>query len=104
SSGSVELDGTAVHLRSPAHSIRAGLAYVSGDRGRDAALHGRSIFENIAAATIVRERMSLVWPRQLKNRFEAAAAALNTKYPDMTAPIGALSGGNQQKIFIARWL
>lgn len=103
-SGSIELDGKPVTIKSPAEAIRAGLAYVSGDRGRDAALHGRSIFENIAAATFVREKMALIWPRNLKARFEEAAAALNTKYAGMDAPIGSLSGGNQQKIFIARWL
>lgn len=103
-SGSIEIDGKPVNIKSPAEAIRAGLAYVSGDRGRDAALHGRSIFENIAAATFVREKMALVWPRNLKARFEEAAAALNTKYAGMEAPIGSLSGGNQQKIFIARWL
>jgi ribose transport system ATP-binding protein len=102
--GSIEIDGKAVTIRKPAEGIRSGLAYVSGDRGRDAALHGRSIFENIASATMVREKLALVWPRNLKPRFEAAAAALNTKYAGMDAPIGSLSGGNQQKIFIARWL
>lgn len=104
SSGSIEIYGRQAAIRSPADAIRNGLAYVSGDRGRDAAFHGRSIFENIAAAAFVRERMSLIWPRDLKARFEEAAAALNTKYAGMDAPIGSLSGGNQQKIFIARWL
>lgn len=104
STGQVTLDGASVSLRSTAQAIRAGFGYVSGDRGRDAAFGGRSIFENIAAASLVREGRKLVWPRQLKPRFEAAAAALNTKYDGMEAPIGSLSGGNQQKIFIARWL
>ncbi|RUT34830.1 sugar ABC transporter ATP-binding protein [Arsenicitalea aurantiaca] len=102
--GEVSVDGRPVRLRRPADAIRAGLAYVSGDRGRDAALHGRSIFENIAAATLVSERRRFVWPSALKPRFEKAAAGLNTKYAGMEAPIGSLSGGNQQKIFIARWL
>jgi len=102
--GSVEMNGKPTSLRSPAEAVHAGLAYVSGDRGRDAAFHGRSIFENIAAATLVRERLGLVWPRNLKGRFERAAADLNTKYSGMDAPIGSLSGGNQQKVFIARWL
>ncbi|BCP56131.1 sugar ABC transporter ATP-binding protein [Kaistia sp. 32K] len=102
--GSVVLDGKSLTLRKPADAIRAGLAYVSGDRGRDAAFHGRSIFENIAAASLVKERRRLVWPSQLKQRFTEAAAALNTKYAGLEAPIGSLSGGNQQKIFISRWL
>jgi ribose transport system ATP-binding protein len=102
--GRIHLDGKTLQLRKPADAIRVGLAYVSGDRGRDATFHGRSIFENIAAASLVKERRRLVWPGRLKQRFIAAAAALNTKYADLEAPIGSLSGGNQQKIFIARWL
>jgi ribose transport system ATP-binding protein len=104
SAGTIAIDGQHVSIHQPTDAIRDGLAYVSGDRGRDAALHGRSIFENIASATMVREKLSLIWPRNLKPRFEAAAASLNTKYAGMEAPIGSLSGGNQQKIFIARWL
>jgi ribose transport system ATP-binding protein len=104
SDGSIHLDGVPLAIRKPADAICAGFAYLSGDRGRDAAFHGRSIFENIAAATLVKERRRLVWPALLKQRFIEAAAALNTKYSDLEAPIGSLSGGNQQKIFIARWL
>jgi len=103
-SGTVQLDGKPITVRKPADAIRAGLAYVSGDRGRDAAYHGRSIFENIASASVVKERRAFVWPRQLKPRFTEAAAQLKTKYSGLEAPIGSLSGGNQQKIFIARWL
>jgi ribose transport system ATP-binding protein len=104
SGGSIQLDGAPLHIRKPADAIRAGFAYLSGDRGRDAAFHGRSIFENVAAASLVKEAHRLVWPARLKPRFVEAAAALNTKYSDLEAPIGSLSGGNQQKIFIARWL
>jgi ribose transport system ATP-binding protein len=104
SGGQIALDGKAVTVRKPADAIRAGIAYVSGDRGRDAAYHGRSIFENIASASLVKERRFFVWPSNLKDRFTQAAAALNTKYDGLDAPIGSLSGGNQQKIFISRWL
>ncbi|MCW5695617.1 MAG: sugar ABC transporter ATP-binding protein [Bauldia sp.] len=102
--GTIEIDGAPHAIRSPATAIRHGFAYVSGDRGRDAALHGRSIFENLAPAAIVRERRFVFWPRQLRPRFEAAVKALNTRYASLEAPIGSLSGGNQQKVFIARWL
>lgn len=102
--GTVRLDGAPVRLARPAHAIRRGLAYVSGDRGRDAAFHGRSIFENIAAASFSKERPAMVWPARLRQRFADAAAKLSTKYAGLEAPIGSLSGGNQQKVFIARWL
>ncbi|MGD9739683.1 MAG: sugar ABC transporter ATP-binding protein [Bauldia sp.] len=102
--GAIAIDGEPVTVRSPARAVRHGVAYVSGDRGRDAALHDRSIFENIAAAVLVREKRFFFWPRQLKPRFEDALKALDTRYASLNAPIGSLSGGNQQKVFIARWL
>lgn len=103
-SGTIRLDGEAVRIARPGHAIAKGIAYVSGDRGRDAAFHGRSIFENIAAASFSKERPAMVWPARLRERFTRAAATLSTKYAGLSAPIGSLSGGNQQKIFIARWL
>ncbi|HEX2525960.1 MAG TPA: sugar ABC transporter ATP-binding protein [Geminicoccus sp.] len=103
-SGTVSLGNMGLRLRKPADAVHHGIAYISGDRGRDAALHGRSIFENIAAASFIRERRVLVWPIRLAERFRQAAASLNTRYPGLEEPIGSLSGGNQQKIFIARWL
>lgn len=102
--GRVLIDGRPAGVKKPADGIRAGLAYVSGDRGRDAAYHGRSIFENIVSASLVKERRAFIWPANMKQRFTEAAAQLNTKYSGLEAPIGSLSGGNQQKIFIARWL
>jgi ribose transport system ATP-binding protein len=102
--GWIDVAGAKVTIGSPNEAVRRGLAYVSGDRGRDSALHGRSIFENLIAATLVRERLRLVKPRPLKERARAVAATLNTKFGGLDDPIGTLSGGNQQKVFIGRWL
>jgi ribose transport system ATP-binding protein len=104
SAGRVAIESEAVVLARPADAIRRGLAYVSGDRGRDAALAGRSIFENLAAALLVRERRTIVRPRELAPRLTQVAESLKTKYAGLDAAIGTLSGGNQQKVFIARWL
>jgi ribose transport system ATP-binding protein len=103
-SGTVRRGDRPVALRRPAQAMREGFAYVSGDRGRDAALHGRSIFENVAAASLAREGGLLVRPRALKPRLLSALQSLDTRYAGLEAPIGSLSGGNQQKVFIARWL
>ncbi len=104
SGGTIRLGGRPVALRSPREAVRQGLAYVSGDRGRDAALHGRSIFENVASAAIVSEGRTIVSPARLKPRLLPFAQSLNTKFASFDAAIGTLSGGNQQKVFIARWL
>lgn len=102
--GSVTFEGRALDLRRPGHAVREGFAYVSGDRGRDAAFGGRSIFENLVAALNRREGRILINPGELRPRVTEAAAGLRAKYASLDAPIGTLSGGNQQKIFIARWL
>lgn len=102
--GAMSLDGVDTGIRRPGDAVRRGIAYVSGDRGRDAALHGRSIFENVVAGILSRETVRVLRAKPLRKRAEAAAADLGTRYSSLDAPIGSLSGGNQQKIFIARWL
>ena len=102
--GQLRLDGEAIAARRPREAIAAGIAYVSGDRGRDSAFAGRSIFENAAIASLVRERRHTIAGTALRQRFAEVLASLNTRHAGLDAPIGALSGGNQQKVFIARWL
>jgi len=102
--GSLRLDGQDVRIRRPSHAVSRGLAYVSGDRVADSVLPGRSIFENLVAAVLVRERRFLVRVGSLVPRLTEVAASLKTKYSRLSDAIGTLSGGNQQKVFIARWL
>ncbi|WP_319518630.1 sugar ABC transporter ATP-binding protein [uncultured Martelella sp.] len=102
--GTTHLEGKPVRVRKPSDAVKHRIAYVSGDRGADAALPGRSIFENLAAAVLISERRQLVRAGTLKPRLAEVASAFKTKYARLTDAIGTLSGGNQQKIFIARWL
>ncbi|MBD9388837.1 sugar ABC transporter ATP-binding protein [Agrobacterium sp. AGB01] len=103
-SGDVQFAGQKVTIAKPAQAVHNGFAYVSGDRGRDASLQGRSIFENLVAALMVREKKKLIRPASLKPRVQKVADDMKTKFAGMDMPIGTLSGGNQQKIFISRWL
>ncbi|MFN6983649.1 MAG: sugar ABC transporter ATP-binding protein [Rhizobium oryzihabitans] len=102
--GQIQFEGRDVVIGKPSQAVHNGFAYVSGDRGRDASLQGRSIFENLVAALMVREKMRLVRPATLKPRVQKVADDMKTKFAGMDMPIGTLSGGNQQKIFISRWL
>lgn len=103
-SGTIAFEGTSLAIRMPSHAVMNGFAYVSGDRGRDASFQGRSIFENIVAALAVRNRLKIIRPANLKPQVNKVAEDLKTKFAGLDMPIGTLSGGNQQKIFIARWL
>ncbi|MFD2174726.1 sugar ABC transporter ATP-binding protein [Rhodobacter lacus] len=102
--GTLRLNGSPCRLRRPAHAMAQGMGYVSGDRVSDSVLQGRSIYENLLAALVMRERKLWLSPRVLAPRLTAEAASLKTKYARLSDSINTLSGGNQQKVFIARWL
>jgi ABC-type sugar transport system ATPase subunit len=102
--GWLEVDGRQVRLRSPADAIAAGIGYVGEDRS--AGLVPRmSVGENITLASMPR-----LTRRGMVDR--AAARRIGTRYverlgirtPSVDHPVGTLSGGNQQKVLLARWL
>lgn len=90
--------------RHPGQAVRAGLAYISGDRGRDGIFPARNVFENLASAVLTREGRRLVRHGRLRGELDRAVKALRTKFAGYSAPVTSLSGGNQQKIVIGRWL
>ena len=103
--GSVRLDGQPVDLSSPRTTIRAGIGYLSEDRKGEGLLLDRSLRENFALAndaTLTRRGRLL---RALEAaRFRHHADALRMKYTEAEQPARGLSGGNQQKLVLARWL
>lgn len=102
--GEIHIGGKKVTPRSPREAIRNGIAYVSGDRGRDGIIHERPILENVTPIHFLRERIALVRPASLKEKASAPLSVLKTKFQTIDHPVNSLSGGNQQKIVIARWL
>ncbi|MBP0437258.1 sugar ABC transporter ATP-binding protein [Tianweitania sediminis] len=104
SSGSVSLKGEPLDANSPRATIKRGVAYVSGDRRRDGVIAGRPILENVTPIHALKQRLALAAPSSLRDRAKPALEALRTKFAGFGHPISSLSGGNQQKIVIARWL
>jgi len=102
--GTIHIKGEERTIRSPREAIRCGLAYISGDRGRDGVVHGRPILENVTPIHFLRNKLSLVRPGSLRERAAKPLSALKTRFAGYDQPVNALSGGNQQKIVIARWL
>jgi len=102
--GTIRLKGEERTIHSPREAIRCGLAYVSGDRGRDGVVHGRPILENVTPIHFLRNRLSLVRPASLRESAAKPLSALKTRFAAFDQPVNALSGGNQQKVVIARWL
>ncbi|HWA44511.1 MAG TPA: sugar ABC transporter ATP-binding protein [Hypericibacter adhaerens] len=103
-SGDIALGGERFAPRAPRDAIRRGVAYVSGDRRRDGVIQGRPIIENLMPVHFLRGRQLIARPADLQAKAKPAVEALHTKLARLGDPIGALSGGNQQKIVIARWL
>ncbi len=103
--GALKIDGQPVTFSSPADAIREGLALCPEERKTDGIVAELSLCENIALA--LQARMGL---RRFLSRAEQAALAerfvqsLGIKTASIHTPVGLLSGGNQQKAMIARWL
>ncbi len=106
SGGTVHLDGKDVTTRSPEEGLQNGIVYISEDRKRDGLVLGMSVKENMSLTAL--DYFSHGGGR-LKHAEEQLAVGdfiklFNVKTPSMDQPIGLLSGGNQQKVAIARGL
>ena len=103
SAGTLEVDGETVDFRHPADAIEKGLVYVPGDRV-EALLPQRSVRENIALPYNAKPRK---WgPIGMKREKETVDSAIERLQIDTRAQgeVQRLSGGNQQKVTIARWI
>ncbi len=104
-SGSVRIGGQDAHIRAPSDAIAHGIVYVPEDRGRQGTITGLPIFQNVTLPSLGRisargflqmaEEFALA--RKYTERLDLRAAALDQN-------VGNLSGGNQQKVVIAKWL
>lgn len=106
SDGNVWLDGREVNTRSPQDGLANGIVYISEDRKRDGLVLGMSVKENMSLTAL---RYFSRSGGSLKHAAEQLAVGdfirlFNVKTPSMEQPIGLLSGGNQQKVAIARGL
>jgi ribose transport system ATP-binding protein len=103
--GEIELDGEVLRLREPADAIRAGIVYIPEDRPKEAAFPGLTVSENIAIT-----QLQGYWRRgRLDKKAErrdsrALIEAVQLKCASESALFSSLSGGNQQKCILARWL
>jgi ABC-type sugar transport system ATPase subunit len=103
--GVVLLDGVPMRFRSPADALRAGVAMVPEDRTSLALFPEQPVRTNVSMAVLPRLRAR----RLVSRRAERALAddyvgRLRVQTPDIETPVRALSGGNQQKTVLARWL
>jgi rhamnose transport system ATP-binding protein len=104
-SGQVRLNGKPVRFTSPSEALRAGLAYVPEDRHQQGLVLDFPIASNVSLPIL--SRLFRFWflnrssERQLAQRY---ADRLRVRMTDVEQLVSALSGGNQQKVVIAKWL
>ena len=104
--GEVLVGGRAVRLRTPSDAVAAGLAYLSEDRKQFGLALGMSVEENTVTATLPRFAAPGGWIRRSRTRAVARAhvESLRIRTPGLRQKVRNLSGGNQQKVVLAKWL
>jgi len=105
SAGEIVIDGTPRRIRSPADAITNGIVYVPEDRGHQGAIGGLPIFQNVTLPSL--SRTSQRGFLRLAEEFRLTrdyTARLDLRAAALDQDVGKLSGGNQQKVVIAKWL
>jgi len=105
SSGKVFVDEKEVKFHSPNEAIRHGVALLPEDRRRDGLILPRSVRENITLASIRRFlRHGLLMVRRERNEVQKYVRQLDIRIPSLNSAVQNLSGGNKQKVVLAKWL
>ncbi|MDZ4134814.1 MAG: sugar ABC transporter ATP-binding protein, partial [Paracoccaceae bacterium] len=105
SKGACRIDGDIAVIRTTAEAIARGIVYVPEDRGKQGAVRGLPIFQNVTLPSLgrtsrhgfLRLAAEFALAREYTSRLDLRAASLDQD-------VGLLSGGNQQKVVIAKWL
>jgi len=105
SKGAIRIDGEVAVIRSPSEAVAKGIVYVPEERGRQGAVIGLPIFQNVTLPSL--HRTSKSGFLRLAEEFKLAreyTSRLDLRAASLDQDVGTLSGGNQQKVVIAKWL
>lgn len=104
-SGKVYLNGEEVHIKNPADAIRRGIGLATEDRRRTGLLLTKTIEENIALPNLPFHAkngfVNVPWEKETSEEY---MGKLKIKAPNILTLCGNLSGGNQQKVILSKWL
>ncbi|MHC4645687.1 MAG: sugar ABC transporter ATP-binding protein [Planctomycetota bacterium] len=104
-SGDILLEGKKIAVTSPRQAIRHGIGLVPEDRKQHGILAGMSVRENISYSSLkTLSRLGVIKEREETKVAAGFGRKLNIKSPDLKTPVGNLSGGNQQKVVLSKWL
>ena len=104
-SGTIEVRGRRVFIRSPEDAVANGIGYLSEDRKRFGLAVNLSVKDNLAMATYDRfQRGLFIDARKVRQAAEDYIQKLNIRTPSLEQLLRNLSGGNQQKVVVAKWM
>jgi inositol transport system ATP-binding protein len=105
-SGEILIDGVSVGISSPASAINRGIVFLTEDRKLSGLFLPLSVQENMEVTALDRRfiRAGFVSQKKLNAACGAMAATLRVKAPNLFESVQTLSGGNQQKVLVGRWL
>ncbi len=103
--GAIELNGQPVRIGTPQHAIHLGIAYLTENRRSDGLFLSMAVRPNISVSHLERfDRFGIIDQRRERAGAEQFVRALNVHTPSIEQSVMKLSGGNQQKVLLARWL
>ncbi len=103
--GEILRDGSLVKIKRPRDAVRAGIAVIPEDRKREGLILAHSIRENVGLASLDNIGVAGVVRRSEERRLaDTAVARFGIRTPTTERPAGTLSGGNQQKVVLGKWL
>jgi ribose transport system ATP-binding protein len=100
-SGTLVFKGKEMRFRSPGEAIRSGIAYVPEERKRLGLFLEKNLYENIASAQLTGQKYRAAGFRKTAEHYRQA---WGIRTPSVEQRVGLLSGGNQQKVVLAKWL
>jgi inositol transport system ATP-binding protein len=105
-SGTIAIDGAEIAIKSPGAAMDAGMAFLTEDRKESGCFLLLDILANMQIALLRRgyARAGFVKEREIEALCQQQKSRLRVRTPDLEEPVLNLSGGNQQKVLIARWL
>ncbi len=104
SQGTITFEGKTIRNTSPAKAMDHAFAFISGDRGKYGVLLIRPIFDNMILSYLRKKRKLGFFRKKLHQLVLPVLRRLNLVFADLNNNVNELSGGNQQKVVIGRWL
>lgn len=103
--GTVEIDGKAVMIKKPREAINNKIAFLTEDRKGQGLVLGQSVKNNLIMSSMKSFISGIFFnDKKVADSCNGRIQELRIKTPDMETPVGQLSGGNQQKVVIGKWV